>query len=939
MKIELFPFQKVALEKLRQSIDIAHSSYSATHIPQIVSYTAPTGAGKTIIMAALIESIYYGDENYVDQNDAIIVWLSDSPQLNEQSRIKIETKADKCFGRCVTISDDSFDREILDDGHIYFLNTQKLSKTSNLTKHSDMRQYTIWETLENTIQEKADRLYFIIDEAHRGAQKSSDLAKATTIMQKFLKGSPADKLSPMPIVIGMTATSQRFHRLAENIQSTTHYVLTTADEVRASGLLKDRIVISYPEVQGNDMAVLQAAADEWKEKWEHWEQYCREQHYAYINPIFVIQVQNGNSSRISCTDLDECIRAIEERTGERFVAGQVVHAFGEGTPTLQICGLDVPYVEPSRIADDKRIKVVFFKETLSTGWDCPRAETMMSFRHAVDYTYIAQLLGRMVRTPMQMRIRVDETLNDVHLYLPQFNEKTVYDVVEALRSSEGANIPTDIEMEEMGEANYETLTLTPTYTVPQRQHGQRVVNVDPGQMSLFDIFDGKTDNNGNEETVTSKESDNVAHAIDAGSDSSSSDLKTSQSENEQYQERKRTEIVKSIADIEIHTFDRQNVVKAVNEMGLLTYHVRNVMISNYLKSLFSLARFLSHITRIDMDVYNNVMNDVLEIINDYILTLKNNGLYESLAEQVLQFKLSTQIFDVFGTSIDNYQIHDLFSTTDTDIERQFRLAEARLGHEGIANAYCNRYFNNDDILTNRINVILFAADSTAMDSLNAYAKKKFHEINDNNRRKTVSLPEKYKKKYDDIVSDGDIISKHNFRLPETIRMPKEQQGIAYTNHLFVDNSGTAVIDLNGWEQKVIAEEQKQEDFVCWIRNPSRGSWALCIPYEMNGVKKPMYPDFLIVRKDECGSDYIVDILEPHDPTRTDNFGKAKGLAEYARQNPGVGRIQLIKMKKDSLGNERPFRLDMSKSSVRDKVLYCVSNDELVHIFDEYGFFN
>lgn len=938
MKIELFPFQKVALEKLRQNIDIAHSAYKATHIPQIVSYTAPTGAGKTIIMAALIESIYYGDEKYADQNDAIIVWLSDSPQLNEQSRIKIETKADKCFGRCVTISDDSFDREILDDGHIYFLNTQKLGKSSNLTKHSDMRQYTIWETLENTIQEKADRLYFIIDEAHRGAQKSSDLAKATTIMQKFLKGSPADKLSPMPVVIGMTATSQRFHRLAENIQSTTHYVLTTADEVRASGLLKDRIVISYPEVQGNDMAVLQAAADEWKDKWEHWEQYCREQHYAYINPIFVIQVQNGNSNRISFTDLDECIRAIEERTGERFVTGQVVHAFGEGTPTLQICGLDVPYVEPSRIADDKRIKVVFFKETLSTGWDCPRAETMMSFRHAVDYTYIAQLLGRMVRTPMQMRIRVDETLNDVHLYLPQFNEKTVYDVVEALRSSEGANIPTDIEMEELGETNYETLTLTPTGTGPIRQHGQRILNTDYNQISWFDMFDGKVEDAETGETDKSNDAKPTQSVIDTSSVNTSNENNSRDIE-EQRQEVKKPQLEKSIADIEIHTFDRQSVVKAVNDMGLLTYHVRNVLISNYLKSLFALARFLSHFSRIDMDIYNNVMNDVLELINDYIVTLKKNGMYESLAEQVLQFKLSTQIFDVFGASIDNYQIHDLFSTTDTDIERQFRLAEAKLGHEGIANAYCNRYYNDDDILTNRINVILFAADSNAMDSLNTYAKKKFHELNDENRRKTVSLPEKYKKKYDDIVSDGDIISKHNFRLPETIRMPREQQGIAYTNHLFVDNSGTAVINLNGWEQKVIAEEQKQDDFVCWIRNPSRGSWALCIPYEMNSVKKPMYPDFLIIRKDEYGLDYIVDILEPHDPTRTDNLGKAKGLAEYARQNPGVGRIQLIKMKKDSLGNEKPFRLDMSKSSVRDKVLYCASNDELVHIFDEYGFFD
>ena len=176
MKIELFPFQKIALARLRQSAATALGNYKATNTPQIVSYTAPTGAGKTIVMAALIEAIYYGDTIYPDQNDAIFVWLSDSPQLNEQSKLKIETKADKCFGRCVTISDDSFDREILEDGHIYFLNTQKLSKSSNLTKRSDTRQYTIWDTLANTVREKSDRLYFIIDEAHRGAQKPTDLA-------------------------------------------------------------------------------------------------------------------------------------------------------------------------------------------------------------------------------------------------------------------------------------------------------------------------------------------------------------------------------------------------------------------------------------------------------------------------------------------------------------------------------------------------------------------------------------------------------------------------------------------------------------------------------------------------------------------------------------------------------------------------------------------
>ena len=121
-----------------------------------------------------------------------------------------------------------------------------------------------------------------------------------------------------------------------------------------------------------------------------------------------------------------------------------------------------------------------------------------------------------------------------------------------------------------------------------------------------------------------------------------------------------------------------------------------------------------------------------------------------------------------------------------------------------------------------------------------------------------------------------------------------------------------------------------------ILQGSLGRFVFLIPYEIDSEKKPTYPDFLIIRQD--GSEYVVDILEPHDPSRQDNLGKAKGFAEYARQNPGVGRIQLIRMKKDSLGQVRPYRLDMSKTSIRDKVSHCASNEELNHIFDESGFF-
>ena len=404
--------------------------------------------------------------------------------------------------------------------------------------------------------------------------------------------------------------------------------------MRASGLLKDRIVITYPEEStvNKDMAILQAAADDWQEKWQHWTQYCQEQHYAYVNPVFVIQVLNGSNGKLTDTDLQDCLQKIEERTGFRFDAGQVVL-------------------------------------------------------------------------------------------------------------------------------------------------------------------------------------------------------------------------------------------------------------------------------------------------------------------QVKQFKLATQIFDAFGETVDNYYVHNLFTTTDTDVDRQFRIAESKLGNEGIGNIYGNKYIDEDDPNGFKVDVILFVADEDSMNKLHTYAQQRFHRLNDDYRRHiATSVDEKIRRQYDTIVSDGDVVSKHNFRLPETIQVPHEAGGKAYRDHLFVsDATGIAILKLNTWEIGTLEEEQAQDGFVCFIRNPSRGAWSLCIPYEMDGEMKPAYPDFIIVRRDPV-SKYVIDILEPHRPDLDDNLGKAKGFAEYARQNPGLGRIQLIRQMKQASGTYKFKRLDMSKSAIRDKVSHAQTSEELNHLFDTDGFF-
>lgn len=953
MKVELFAFQKRALADIRMKTAEAMGSYHRTHAPQVVSFTAPTGAGKTIIMASLIENILFGDENYSEQQDAVIVWLSDSPQLNEQSKLKIDAKADKVrLGQCVTVTEDSFDREVFEDGHIYFLNTQKLSKTSNLTKNSDGRTYTIWQTIANTVKDKSDHLYFIIDEAHRGMQ-GREAGKATTIMQKFLKGSRDDNIPPIPVVIGMSATTQRFNALVEGTSSTIHKSVVTADEVRASGLLKDRIVITYPEEDtvNNDMAILQAAADDWKEKWDHWTQYCYEQHYAYVNPVLVIQVLNGSGKKLTDTDLSDCLNKIEERIGFKFEKGQVVHTFGQTTSSVSVNGLDIEYVEPSRISDDRNIRVVFFKENLSTGWDCPRAETMMSFRHAIDATYIAQLLGRMVRTPMQMHIQVDDVLNDVHLYLPYFNAETVKSVVDALQSSEGGEIPTDVVGQTISGRKYDTLTVKP------RRKKQEKVSAN--QMTIFDYPENKRKDDPQPSQEIKADSDNLKQQVDVPFDPKPSiagggRIYADDIDKEEHDEVRNSDITEvnttNVNITEVDTinaeeepeyeelFDREEVMKFINDSGLLSYNVRSVTINDYLVSLFKMAHLLS-ISNLHRFAIREVQNEIAEMIHLYVKKLKTEGKYDDLVLQVKQFKLATQIFDAFGETVDNYYVHDLFTTTDTDVDRQFRIADSKLKNEGIGNVYGNKYMDVSNPNEFKIDVILFVADDENIKQLHTYAEKRFHELNDKYRRYIATVDsDKIRRQYDNIVSDGDIVSKHNFRLPETIQIPHDIDGVEYRNHLFVnDDTGNVKLKLNTWEAGVLAEEEKQEDFVCWIRNPDRASWALCIPYEIDTIIKPAYPDFIVVRRDDILG-YVIDILEPHNPDFKDNLGKAKGFAEYARQNPGVGRIQLIRMSKDAAGKKKFKRLDMSKSAVRDKVSHAMTNDELDHIFDTDGFF-
>lgn len=442
-----------------------------------VSLASPTGSGKTVMLTAAIERLLVGDEGAAPDPEATFLWITDQPQLNEQTRRKMLETSSVLKPASLVVLDAAFDAPTFAPGTVYFLNTQKLGKDKTLTQTGDRRSYSLWETIRRTVDERPGSFYVVIDEAHRGMQESAQARNAAnSIIQKFIKGSEGE-IPAVPLVVGVSATPQRFYALISGTGRATKEIVVPPEEVRESGLLKETILLYHPaESQASDMTMLRAAVQSWQGYGRRWAAYAMGAQTAAVRPLLVVQVQDGSGKSLSATDLDGVVRAIEEEAGGPLPEDAVAHAFQEDTP-LTLGGRTVRYLAPADIDRDASALVVLFKTSLNTGWDSPRAEVMMSFRKALDATNIAQLVGRMVRTPLARRVDADEHLNTVALYLPHYDEAQVKRVVQELSESdiggpsavdvkEGAAV-VSLRRAENSDAYFAALEALPSYVIPR----------------------------------------------------------------------------------------------------------------------------------------------------------------------------------------------------------------------------------------------------------------------------------------------------------------------------------------------------------------------------------------------------------------------------------------------------------------------------------------
>lgn len=932
MRIELKDFQAKAVSTLSSKLESMRRRYEQDGETSSICLASPTGSGKTVMCAATIEALFFGDDDLglsPDEN-AVVLWLSDSPSLNEQTCVRFANVADKLADSVLdhrhleTVTNHfGAAHDVLDPRHVYFLSKDLLSRNGLLTKGGELNSGRIfWDILDRTIKDPERNLYLFIDEAHRGLGSNASSDKGTgTIYANLIDGY--EGRAAMPIVVGVSATPQRFDAAMDLRENRVRMprVTVTPREVQESGLLKDIIELRVPEKDDPvEHQYLTMACQRFALACNKWDEYCSEQGERSIHPLLLVQTAD-NISMSALAELCDQIMSLVPGLNE---ATCFANVFGEHK-LLAAGKYLIPYIDPEFVQDSPNVRVLFAKEAVSNGWDCPRAEVIFSQRRRSDSTYIAQLVGRMVRTPLARRIDGDDMLNSVACYLPQFNPDSTKDVVDYLmgrkdamgESSIGAkNIVlkpvtvttaeprTDEDYEgdlERYEANQEAIR-----KAKEQQPGFQPSIAGMGEQgslegALASINDDESDGNsnptGNETSSKTAGSTSIIpkqnnSTIDPIIPAQLSKPKPPTKQEQSFTKEEWAGIKEAFSSIPVQRIPK----KARNEFQ-------------------SLLRTASLLVETGLD--KGAARDV-----NHKFSQRLAGSIVSNEDEYLAARHEVEVSETVKITLDKLNETETSSqeeamTDPEGLRKAARDADVRFGKE-LAQAY--RKENFAQLGRQECDLRLAAAVRTPaiVDDLERWAAKTRKDYFDavDGSGSYDFLSDAAKQRYDELARETE--GKRLTRIEWPTSLITSDLFAKYPRHIVQKEDGLCPLDLNDMEQVIVNTELAKARTIAFYRNPSgsMSAKAFSIPYMSSVGRKALHPDFIFFVRDAEGS-ILPSLVDPHAEFLGDTLAKLRGYVSYLKEFPEVFKQVLFV---GDMGNKEYRVINLLRDDVQEAIL-------------------
>ena len=401
---ELREFQRIAVRDL---IDKCSELLDRPERQNICVFCSPTGSGKTIMTAKVIEGLSKRRED-----ELCYVWVTiGKGELHKQTNYalnrilngtpKVSLLENEFFGS----------RSEIDAGEVVVVNWNKLYNKDARTGEwkntlmKDGEQINFREVLANTRAKR--KIVLIVDESHIGAT-----AERTSELKSEIDAD---------VVLEVSATPKFEPSASELMSGKAGWIEVPASVVIEEGLIKKEIIINenLDSLSENDIDSQQAVLEmSYTKRLEIQEEFDRLN--VDINPLVLVQIPNADAGELKLNAVIDFLasKEITEDSGrlaiwlDNYPSSDNLDGISENTNPIQF---------------------LIFKQAIDTGWDCPRAHILVKFRETRSETFEIQVIGRILRMPEQKHYASDllnngyifTNIHDIIVKKEEYNPNTI----------------------------------------------------------------------------------------------------------------------------------------------------------------------------------------------------------------------------------------------------------------------------------------------------------------------------------------------------------------------------------------------------------------------------------------------------------------------------------------------------------------------------------